>query len=117
VRQLDAVCEAEALVTVTDSLVEEHPPGDETRQGLPGYTYHRAPAELWRSRYDAAQNLIVINNGHRDFVYAAGNKALKLRYIARLFAKELVHRNFPGASADQLLERMIELTLRIEENL
>ena len=40
--------------------------------------------------------LIVINNGHRDFVYASKSKALKLRYICRLFAKELVFKNFPG---------------------
>ena len=36
---------------------------------------------------------MVINNGHRDFVYAARNKMLKLRYICRLFAKELVLKN------------------------
>jgi hypothetical protein len=42
---------------------------------------------------------------------------LKLRYIARLFAKELVLKNFPGQSAEQLLEPMIELSLYTEENL
>jgi hypothetical protein len=61
--------------------------------------------------------VIVINNGHRDFVYAARIKALKLRYLIRLYAKELVLRNFVGLSPDQLLERMVELSLRTEENL
>jgi hypothetical protein len=61
--------------------------------------------------------VIVINNGHRDFVYAARNRTLKLRYICRLFSKELVIRNFPGYVADDLLERMIELQLYAEENL
>jgi hypothetical protein len=61
--------------------------------------------------------VIVINNGHRGFVYAARNKSLKLRYICRLFAKELVIRNFPGYSADELVERMLELLLYTEENL
>ena len=75
------------------------------------------PGELRRSRFNADQNVIVINNGHRDFVFAAQNKSLKLRYICRLFAKELVIRNFPGYSADELLERMIELLLYAEENL
>jgi hypothetical protein len=88
-----------------------------TRQGLPGYTFKRAPGELWRSRYDLDQNVIVINNGHRDFVYASKTRALKLRYICRLFAKELVCKNFPGYSSEQLLERMIELLLYTEENL
>jgi hypothetical protein len=117
VSQYDLSCTAEALVTVTDELLPERKDADEDRRGLPGYTFHRAAGELWRSRYDAARNLIVINNGHRDFVYASKSKALKLRYICRLFAKELVYKNFPGARPDELLERMIELTLRTEENL
>jgi len=60
---------------------------------------------------------VVINNGHRDFVYAARSKMLKLRYICRLFAKELVLKNFIGIPPDQLLERLLELTLYTEENL
>jgi hypothetical protein len=59
----------------------------------------------------------VINNGHRDFVYAARNRMLKLRYICRLFAKELVLRNFAGVAQDELLERLLELTLYTEEHL
>lgn len=107
---------AEALVTITDSLLPERPQSD-SRAGLPEYTFEKRPGELWRSRYKVEQNLIVVNNGHRDFVYAARNKALKLRYLCRLFAKELVVHNFPGYSADELLERMIELQLYTEENL
>jgi hypothetical protein len=95
------LCEDEGIVTV----------------GLPGYTFSKAPGELWRSKYDIEQNVIVINNGHRDFVYASRNRSLKLRYICRLFAKEMVYRNFPGYSPEQLLERMIELSLYTEENL
>ena len=91
--------------------------GDSTYQGLPGYTFHKAAGELWRSRFDAERNLVVINNGHRDFVYAARSKMLKLRYICRLFAKELVLKNFIGIPPDQLLERLLELTLYTEENL
>jgi hypothetical protein len=52
----------------------------------------------------------VINNGHRDFVYASRSKSLKLRYLVRLYAKELVMHNFVGLPADQLLERMVELS-------
>ncbi len=114
----DAVtCQGEALLTVTDSLLPETKESSSHRQGLPGYTFKRAPGELWRSRYDAEQNVIVINNGHRDFVFASRSRALKLRYIARLFAKELVCKNFPGYSPADLLERMIELLLYTEENL
>ncbi len=117
VSQGSTVCEGEGIITVTDSLLPELKPPTETRQGLPGYTFRKAPGELWRSKYDADQNVIVINNGHRDFVYASRNRSLKVRYICRLFAKEMVLKNFPGYSPDQLLERIIELSLYTEENL
>jgi len=109
--------QAEAMITVTDSLLPPARESAEKSEGLPGYTFHRAPGELWRSRFDAEQNVVIINNGHRDFVYASRSKALKLRYICRLFAKELVLKNFPGIPQDQLLERMIELSLYTEEHL
>jgi len=115
--QHDVICKAEAQITMTASLVSKTGSGDSTYQGLPGYTYHKAAGELWRSRFDAERNLVVINNGHRDFVYAARSKMLKLRYICRLFAKELVLKNFVGIPQDQLLERLLELTLYTEENL
>ena len=118
VKQGEITCTAEALVTVTQSLIPDVPDrGGGSRQGLPSYTFQKASGELWRSRYQSDQNVIVINNGHRDFVYASRNKALKLRYISRLFAKELVVKNFAGAPPGELLERLIELSLYTEENL
>jgi hypothetical protein len=98
------------LWTVTDSLVID-------ARGLPGYTFERASGELWRSRFDATRNVIVVNNGHRDFVFASRTQALKLRYLVRLYVKELVLRNFSGVPGDQLLERMIELSLYTEDKL
>jgi hypothetical protein len=117
VRQGDTECRDEALITVTDSLLDQSSKDAGLRKGLPGYTYRRAPGEMWRSRYDVDNNVIVINNGHRDFVYAGKQKRRKLRYICRLFCKELVCHNFPGMQVDEILERMIELTLYTEEHL
>ena len=118
----EVMFEHEALITVTSTLVD-----DSTRtngkdgtkqQGLPAYSFRKAAGELWRSEFDAERNLVIINSGHRDFVFASkSSKALKLRYICRLYAKELVIKNFPGARPDELLERMIEITLYAEENL
>ena len=109
---------ANAIVTVTAELIRrEGRGGSATRRGLPGYTYRKAPGELWRSRYEADNSLIVINNAHADFVYASRHGMTKVRYIARLFAKELVLANFPEADKGELLERMVELTLYTEENL
>jgi hypothetical protein len=41
----------------------------------------------------------------------------QLQYLVRLYVKELVLKNFAGLPAEQLLERMIELSLYAEENL
>jgi len=117
VGQGDMTCRDEALITVTDSLLDQSSTTGKANKGLPGYTYRRAPGEIWRSRFDEEKNVIVINNGHRDFVYAGKQKGRKLRYICRLFCKELVHHNFPGLQTDELLERMIELSLYTEEHL
>jgi hypothetical protein len=118
VRQGDVSCKAEGIVTVTESLVEqEEHLGKESSKGLPGYTYLRAPGELWRSRYDGKNNLIVINNGHADYLFASQKRSRKLKYICRLFAKELVLSNFRGFDSNELLERMIELSLYTEEHL
>jgi hypothetical protein len=86
-------------------------------RGLPGYTFERAAGELWRSRFDAERNLIVVNKGHRDFVFATRSRALQLRCLVRLYVKELVLKNFRGLPAEQLMERMIGLSLYVEEKL
>jgi hypothetical protein len=117
VRQHEIVCIAEGLITVTRELLPQLGPTSVPAHGLPEYTFERAPGESWRSRFDPKRNVIVVNNGHRDFVYASRSKSLKLRYLVRLYAKELVMHNFAGLPADQLLERMVELSLRTEEHL
>ena len=115
--QHDVHCSADALITVTDSLDAGIGASVVNARGLPGYTFERAAGELWRSRFDAERNLIIVNSGHRDFVFATRSRALQLRYLVRLYVKELVLRNFAGASAEQLAERMIELSLYVEDKL
>jgi hypothetical protein len=96
---------------------EKHESESKTSKGLPRYTFRSAPGQLWRSRYDRQNNLIIINNGHADYHFSCRTTALKLRYICRLYSKELVLHNFPELSREELLERMIELGLYAEENL
>jgi hypothetical protein len=117
VTQREVTATAEALITVTDSLESAITPAVVNTRGLPGYTFERAAGELWRCRFDTERNIIVVNSGHRDFVFATRNRALQLRYLVRLYVKELVLKNFAGLPADQLLERMIELSLYAEEKL
>ncbi|MEX2445127.1 MAG: ATP-binding protein [Alkalispirochaeta sp.] len=120
-RQDQVECEARATITVTAELggagAGSAGTGAVGRQGMPGYTYRYAPGELWRSRYQPEQSLVIVNSGHADFVYAARQSASKLRYVGRLFAKEIVLANFPGAPRDELLERMIELELYMDRAL
>jgi hypothetical protein len=117
VRQRDVTCFAEALIMVAASLEASMSEAVVNARGLPGYTFERAAGELWRSRFDVERNLIIVNSGHRDFVFATKNRALQLRYLVRLYVKELVLRNFAGTSQEQLLERMVELSLYAEEKL
>ncbi|MEE8440240.1 MAG: ATP-binding protein [Spirochaetia bacterium] len=117
-RQGDVEVESEALITTTAELLSRH---DSTARsgsrGLPGYTYSYEAGALWRSRYSGSEALITINSAHPDFVHAARTQTAKLRYVARLFAKEIVLANFPGDTREEILERMIELTLYMDENL
>ena len=117
VTQREVECGAEALVTVTDAVDGSVNSAVVNRSGLPGYTFERAAGELWRSRFDIGRNVIVVNSGHRDFVFATKTRALQLRYLVRLYVKELVLKNFAGMPAEQLLERMVELSLYAEEKL
>jgi hypothetical protein len=114
----DEVKSAEAVVTVAAHLAPKAEGMGASKKGLPGYTFQRAPGELWRSRYDAERELIVVNSAHADFIFASrGGAASKLRYIMRLYAKELVLTNFPEADRTELLERMVELGLYAESGL
>jgi len=116
VSQQGTRCSAEALITIADRL-EALWQGVANTRGLPEYTFERASGELWRSRFDAQRNLIIVNSGHRDFVFATRSRALQLRYLVRLYVKELVLQNFVGAPPEQVAERMIELSLYVEEKL
>ncbi len=122
VMQGDIQKETVSVVTVTESLGATDGKGagregGRKGRGLPEYTFLRAPGESWRSKLDADRNLILINNGHRDFLFASRVQSLKLRYICRLFAKELVMANFPGEEPATLLERLVEVSLHVEEKL
>ncbi|MCX5667708.1 MAG: ATP-binding protein [Candidatus Omnitrophica bacterium] len=118
IKRGDISCETESIVTVVDSLFRTPTENSEfPRKGLPDYTLESAAGYTWRSRYDEKRNIIIINSGHRDFIYAGRERVRKLRYICRLFAKELIIQNFAGMSSGELLERLVELSLYTEENL
>ena len=118
IRQLETVTEAENIITIVDSLLKAPVEDNEfSKKGLPSYTLESAAGQMWRSRYDEKRNIIIINSGHRDFIYAGKERMRKLGYISRLFAKELVLHNFVGEPPEQLLEHLLELSMYTEDNL
>ncbi len=116
------VCAKQGEHTVTDRVTVkfmEHLPsnaGDQTK-GLPSYRLEAEPGRQWRSRYDEPQNEIVINSAHRDFLSSKNTAAKHRRYVGKLYAKEVVLINFPHESPGEVMERLIELTLRTEDAL
>ncbi len=118
VRQQETICEIETIITIVDSLMKMPvESGQFSKKGLPTYTLESAAGQVWRSRYDEKRNIIIINSGHRDFIYAGRERMRKLRYILRLFAKELVLQNFVGEPPEKLLEHLLELSMYTEDNL
>jgi hypothetical protein len=86
-------------------------------RGLPGYRLEAEHGQPWRSRYDSTKNEIVINSAHRDFLASRTAAARHRRYIGKLYAKEVVLTNFPHESPAEVMERLIEVTLRTEDAL
>jgi hypothetical protein len=54
----------------------------------------------------------IVNSAHRDFVSSRTTAAMYRRFIGKLYAKEVVLINFPHESPAEIMERLIELTLR-----
>ena len=85
--------------------------------GSDALAYHAHFDRDIRRRFRVAHVFELVAAGHRDFVFATRSRALQLRYLVRLYVKELVLKNFAGQSAEQVAERMIELSLYVEEKL
>jgi hypothetical protein len=110
----------EAKIRILESI--EKPPSDAeegagSSKGLPRYKLVSRPGQEWRSRYLSSENVIEINSAHRDYLAARERLASLKRYIAKLYAKEIVLLNFPQASPPAAMERLIELIQRAEQEL
>jgi hypothetical protein len=90
---------------------------DRGGKGLPSYRLEAEHGKPWRSSYHASANEIVINSAHRDFLASKTTLAKHRRYIGKLYAKEVVLINFPHESPSEVMERLIEITLRTDDAL
>lgn len=88
------------------------------RFGFPPPEFVPAPLESWRSQYSRDVGVLRINSGHRDYERAkSGGAKAHVRYLATLYAKELVLLNVSAGQPAQLLESMVELTTVLESKL
>ena len=84
---------------------------------MPSYRLEAEHGQARRSSYSPSANEIVINSAHRDFLASKTTLAKHRRYIGKLYAKEVVLINFPHESPSEVMERLIEITLRTEDAL
>ncbi len=86
-----------------------------------GFPYPRGidmPSENWRSRWNESVNTLEYNTGHEDYKKAEKKgKKTYLRYMGFLYAKQLVLHNFKESGEDSVMERMIEVIIRLENRI
>jgi hypothetical protein len=101
---------AETAVLVTDEL----PPGRST-EGIPEPELVDHPAASWRSRL--VEGRWEVNSAHPDFRALADDSRLKLRYLALLFAKEVVLLSHQDPRLEAPLEQLVEVAAFGDRNL
>lgn len=106
-RQAAVRAEATVEVAVLAELA-----GQERAAGIPEPEAVYASGERWRSRIRDGR--WEFNAGHKDWAAVEGSEARRLRYLAQLFAKEIVLRNFGQPEHGELLERMVEVLTHME---
>jgi hypothetical protein len=107
----DRHAEAVAEIEVTDSPSSDAHP----ELGIPTPFAVHAPGASWRSRM--TEQRWEYNSAHPDYLAALSDPRRKLRYVASLFAKELVLKrsNLPGAGP--VLEQVIEVMSWVERKI
>jgi hypothetical protein len=76
-------------------------------EGIPEPELVDAPGAPWRSRLQ--EERWQVNSGHPDYRASAERPALKLRYLAMLFAKEVVLRSSQDPRLEEPLEQLVEV--------
>jgi hypothetical protein len=110
VLQGEARVRAEAPVEVVERLARG-PSGE----GIPEPELVHQPASTWRSRM--VDGRWQVNSGHRDFRAVAERPAIKLRYLAMLFAKEVVLRSASDPRLEEPLEQLVEVAAYGDRNI
>jgi hypothetical protein len=78
-----------------------------SNEGIPEPELVDAPGASWRSRFH--EEKWQVNTGHPDYRASTERPALKLRYLAMLFSKEVVLRSSQDPRLEEPLEQMVEV--------
>lgn len=95
----------EASAAAPVEVVEVLP--SSAKEGIPEPELVDAPGASWRSRLH--QGRWQVNSGHPDFRASSAKPAMKLRYLAFLFAKEIVLRSSQDPRLEEPLEQIVEV--------
>ena len=83
-------------------------------EGVPDPEFVHAPAGQWRSRMLGGH--WQVNSGHPEYRTITDRPALKLRYLAMLFAKEIVVRSHQDPRLEMPLEQLVEVAAYADRN-
>ncbi len=105
--------DSEASATVSVEIVDSLPTHSD--EGLPEPELVDHASSKWRSRlHDGRWQ---VNVGHPDYKANSTRPALKLRYLAMLFAKEIVLRSSQDPRLEEPLEQIVEVTAYADRQL
>jgi hypothetical protein len=99
----------EVPIEITDDL-----PGS-SKEGIPDPELVEAPGERWRSRIEESR--WQVNAAHPDYREVDSRPGLKLRYLAMLFAKEVVVNDHQDPRLAQPLEQLVEVAAYADRRL
>jgi hypothetical protein len=103
----------EASATAPVEVVEILP--SSLNEGIPEPELLDAPAASWRSRLHEGR--WQVNSGHPDYRASSERPAMKLRYFALLFAKEVVLRSSQDPRLEEPLEQLVEVAAYAERRI
>ncbi len=108
-----ASTESEASAAVPVEVVEEVATSSD--EGIPEPELVDQAGAKWRSR--VLEGRWQVNKGHPDYRANSSRPALKLRYLAMLFAKETVLRSTQDPRLTEPLEQMVEVAAYADRQL
>lgn len=104
----------EARAEIAVEVVDEIPSG-RSDEGIPEPELVDLPGAPWRSRI--VDGRWQVNAGHREYRILADRPTLKLRYLAMLFAKEVVLRSNQDPRLELPLEQLVEVAAYADRQL